>query len=247
MPVNGKQQEITFFMDTKILGKKCSAVTSSHCCFHSYCASVVYQTFHSTTLEQAIFWDYGEGMQQLLVKLTSLQFFFYEILFFLWTPRGKHQQKPLPFRKQTPQSYDAATAYHLLQVNVKKQINDFSYNMPCISHRTIRQGSQSNLFLPSSPSQISSKETLLAQIYWNFLQHKAKTRLHFEADWQQIPLQKIWGHKIMKFPKLQGFQKGRNAHLYFTGKDPELLQKSQRPIKGNAIPVKGCNLVLLCL
>lgn len=43
----------------------------------------------------------------------------------------------------------------------------------------------------------------------------------------------------MKFSKLtQGFQKGRKVHLYFIGKDPELLQKSQRYIKGNAVPVE---------
>lgn len=113
-------------------------------------------------------------------------------------------------------------------------------------HRTFSQESESKLFIPSFPSQIPCKRNLLAQIYWNFLEHEAETKLHFEADWQQIPLQKNWGHKIMKFPKLQGFQKGRNDYLYFTGKDPELLQKSQRSIKGNAIPVKGRNLVLFC-
>lgn len=136
VPVSGKQREITLFMNTKILGKKCSEVTSSQCCFHSYCDCVVYQTFHSTTLEQAVFWDYGQGMQQLLVKLTSLQFF-YGILFFLWILRGgKHRQKPLPFRKQTPQSYDKATVYLSLQLNVQKQINNFSYDMP---HSTFTQ------------------------------------------------------------------------------------------------------------
>lgn len=89
-PVSGKQKKDHTFYEQKNPWKKCSEVTSSYCCFHSSCDCVVYQTFHSTTLEQAIFWDYGEGMQQLLVKLTTLQFF-YGILFFLWTLRGKHQ------------------------------------------------------------------------------------------------------------------------------------------------------------
>lgn len=97
-----------------------------------------------------------------------------------------------------------------------------------------------NCFSFFLPPKSHAKNNLLAHIYWNFLEYEAKTRLNFGADWQQIPLQKNWGHKIIKLPKLQGFQKGRNGHLYFTGKDPELLQKSQRPIEGNAIPVKGC-------
>lgn len=47
-------------------------------------------------------------------------------------------------------------------------------------------------------------------------------------------LQKDWSHKI-SFPNLhEGFQKGRQVELYFTGEDPKLFQKGPRCIKGNA-------------
>lgn len=149
-------------------------------------------------------------MQQLLVKLTSLQFFFNGILFFLWTLRGKHQQKPLPFRKQRPQSYDAARAYHLLQVNVKKQINDFSYNMPCILHRKISQRSQSKLFLLFSPSQISCKKQPPCSYLLEFPRVWGKDQAQFWGRLATDPTTeklRSQNHKVAQTPRLPERQK----------------------------------------
>lgn len=75
----------TLFMNIKIFRKNKNAQKSppATAIFILTVTVLFTKPFTSTTPEQAIFWDYGEGMQQLLVKLTSLQVFLCNLVFSL--------------------------------------------------------------------------------------------------------------------------------------------------------------------